>query len=634
MTHESPGGRPTHTSNTGAAAHIHPFGPHGRVSGGAPAVAGPVAQDHEDDAAEVADQHDPAGDRDLLTPPDLGEGVGARRDAHRVGVGAVGAQPVQLAVPDAHLVGQAGEGSAGSVPSPPARPSAANDGSPAVVAGRCPPFGCPFPFPHNVRIDGTDTKPSAMPEARPTRAREAASAQQAAPEAEHRPGANAGALLEHGAEHREVQRHLAYAQLRCDGAQFGDHELHGAVGCGAVTAHQVQGGAVLAPGHEGLEGEEPAVPVEGLGEEAVAVGGVAEAVQGHGEAAFGLGVAPGVGAFGELPHLVLAEGGVAADAAGDAGAADPVDGLAGDAHVAAVLVAVAAEEGADTRLLVVVQGGFEALGTEQGGGGVQQGERAEQAEEEVEGVRRAAVEAAGGYEAAADPVRGPGRPLAAGQAARERLHEGPADQDRRDQTGRQDGQGPAYGGAAGGGVELLAGVDQQDQGEAAHHEGGDGLRELADGHAEDAGQDEQAQVDDDQPPGDLLAGAGRGGEQEQEDRVGEVGADRDEPGSGPGDAARCAAAGSAPAGRRADRGRRRRRRSPGAPGKPCARWGGRIAPEVSSAVPGSAVALMLSTLKTPAPPRPASARAPCGTGAPGRRPPVPVPPGSRTWGFR
>jgi hypothetical protein len=46
------------------------------------------------------------------------------------------------------------------------------------------------------------------------------------------------------------------------------------------------------------------------------------------------------GPFDDLPHLLLAQGGVAADAAGGAGAADPVDGLAGDAHVAAVEVEV------------------------------------------------------------------------------------------------------------------------------------------------------------------------------------------------------------------------------------------------------------------------------------------------------
>ncbi|GAP52763.1 uncharacterized protein SAZU_7642 [Streptomyces azureus] len=81
-------------------------------------VAGPIAQDDEDDAAEVADQHDPPGDGDLLALPDFGEGVGGGRYAHRVGVGAGGAQPVELAVADADLVGQAGEGVGGLGPVP------------------------------------------------------------------------------------------------------------------------------------------------------------------------------------------------------------------------------------------------------------------------------------------------------------------------------------------------------------------------------------------------------------------------------------------------------------------------------------------------------------------------------------
>ncbi len=92
----------------------------GAVAGeGELVVARPVAQYDEDDAAEVADQHDPAGDGDVLALPDAGEGVGAGRDAHRVGVGAGGARPVELAVPDTDMVGQAGErtGGLGPVPS-------------------------------------------------------------------------------------------------------------------------------------------------------------------------------------------------------------------------------------------------------------------------------------------------------------------------------------------------------------------------------------------------------------------------------------------------------------------------------------------------------------------------------------
>src|SRR5690606_2239850 len=75
------------------------------VEGGAGAVAGegelvlsgPVPQDDEDDAAEVAHEHDAAGDGDVLAGPDAGEGVGAGGDADGVGGDALGAQPVQLA---------------------------------------------------------------------------------------------------------------------------------------------------------------------------------------------------------------------------------------------------------------------------------------------------------------------------------------------------------------------------------------------------------------------------------------------------------------------------------------------------------------------------------------------------------
>lgn len=47
------------------------------------------------------------------------------------------------------------------------------DGSPSVLAGAVSPFACPLP--HSLRRLGTETKPSAMPEARLTRASEPAS---------------------------------------------------------------------------------------------------------------------------------------------------------------------------------------------------------------------------------------------------------------------------------------------------------------------------------------------------------------------------------------------------------------------------------------------------------------------------
>ena len=452
--------------------------------------------------------------------------------------------------------------------------------------------------------------------------------QQPSPKPQYGSGADAGALLEDRAEHGEVQRDPADAQLRGHRAQLGDHELHDAVGGGAVTAHQVQGDAVLAPGHEGEQGEQFAVLTEGLHEETVAVGGVAEAVQGHGEAAFGLGVAPVVGLADHILHLGLGEGAVAADTAVGAGAADAVDGLPGHPHVAAVevevrhvedglvaelegaeagagvgrgsllggahrsghpgvpaggvqpdgdgvrpglsvadrvaageahacldtvgdgglaagreddglvaaggevaegvLAAVGLEEGADAGLLVVVQSGLHALRAEERRGGVEEGERAEEAEQEVQGAGRASVVGGTGDESAADPVGGPGQPLALRQGAGEQFDEPPADQDPDGEPDDQDAEGPAYGGAAGGGVELPAGGDEQGQGEGAHDQGRDGVRVVAEHRAEQVGQDQQPEVDDDQPPGDLLAGGRRRGEQEEEDGVGEVGADRDD----------------------------------------------------------------------------------------------------------
>lgn len=64
-------------------------------------------------------------------------------------------------------------GAAGPAPSPPAGPDTGADGGPAVVAGRRPLSGCPFL--QSLRSEGTETKPSAMAEARPMRAREAVS---------------------------------------------------------------------------------------------------------------------------------------------------------------------------------------------------------------------------------------------------------------------------------------------------------------------------------------------------------------------------------------------------------------------------------------------------------------------------
>lgn len=331
------------------------------------ADAGPVAQHDEDDPAEVAHEHHPAGDGHLVALADLGQGVGARRDPDRVRIGAAGDEPVQRAVPDPDLLGQTrvrlrgprpvlrveaedrerrqpfGRGGPGGAPRVPLSPEFAQrrygdealgdrggeadtgEGDGVAVADEA---GVPLGVVLGVgAVQGLQLPPPGQEQ------------QQPPPEPEDGAGADAGALLEHGPEDGEVEGDPTDTQLGGGRAEFGDHELHDAVGGGgAVAAHQVEGDAVAAPGHEGQQGQQPAVRVEGLHQQAVAVGGVAEPVQGHGEAAFGLGVAPGVGPGDDLLDLLVGEGAVAPDAAGGAGAPDAAYGLAGDAHVAAVEV--------------------------------------------------------------------------------------------------------------------------------------------------------------------------------------------------------------------------------------------------------------------------------------------------------
>lgn len=86
-------------------------------------VAGPVAQDGEDHAAEVAYEHHAPGEGGLFAGPGTGreggaaggalvgglqfrDGVGARADPHRVGVGTGRPDAVQFRVADADLFGQ------------------------------------------------------------------------------------------------------------------------------------------------------------------------------------------------------------------------------------------------------------------------------------------------------------------------------------------------------------------------------------------------------------------------------------------------------------------------------------------------------------------------------------------------
>ena len=102
-----------------------------------------------------------------------------------------------------------------------------------------------------------------------------------------------------------------------------------------IAAHQVEGEPVGAPRHEVQEGAEDAV-LHGRHHDAVGVGRVAEATQGHRVAAFGLGTAP------RCRVLTERAGGLAADVAdaihlrGVAGSLDPVDHLPHVAHRAAL----------------------------------------------------------------------------------------------------------------------------------------------------------------------------------------------------------------------------------------------------------------------------------------------------------
>ena len=74
--------------------------------------------------------------------------------------------------------------------------------------------------------------------------------QQSAPQPRDRARAELGALLEGRAEHREVQRDPGHANALRPERQFGDHQLHGAVGGLRRAAHQVERDAVGAPRHQ------------------------------------------------------------------------------------------------------------------------------------------------------------------------------------------------------------------------------------------------------------------------------------------------------------------------------------------------------------------------------------------------
>ena len=99
-----------------------------------------------------------------------------------------------------------------------------------------------------------------------------------------------------------------------------------------MAAHDVEAGAVGAPGGEGEEpGDRPALVAlgeEGLHHDALAVGGVGEAAQRHREAALGLAVEPVPGQAGEVLQLAGGDRGVPTDPGGVAELGELDDGAA------------------------------------------------------------------------------------------------------------------------------------------------------------------------------------------------------------------------------------------------------------------------------------------------------------------
>lgn len=303
--------------------------------------------------------------------------------------------------------------------------------------------------------------------------------------------------------------------------------VDGLAGDAHVAAVEVEVGDVQDGLVAQLEGAQP-----GAGEGGGAVlggahhGGLPAVAAGHGQ--------PGVdggGPGGRVAHRVPAgEADAGLDAVGDAGPAvgGEDDRLVTPGGEVAERVGppVRAEEGPDPGFLVPVQGGGEPLGAEEGRGRVEQGERAEEAEEEVQRPGRAAVELPGREEAAEDLFGGPVQPLAAGQGAGEEGDERPAEEDGGEHAEAEHDQGVPQRPGPGRGVELLAGGDQYGHGGNGQGHGRDADPVVADRDVQEVVDDQQGQIGDDHPPGDLLAGAEGGREEEEEDGVGEVGADR------------------------------------------------------------------------------------------------------------
>ena len=103
-----------------------------------------------------------------------------------------------------------------------------------------------------------------------------------------------------------------------------------------VTTHQVERDTTTPPRHEGQHADDPlvggALAHHGLDQQAVAVGGIADARERHREAAFLVGVAPVVGARDNLRHLGVADLVVPSDADTDPGTTGAGHGLAHRLH--------------------------------------------------------------------------------------------------------------------------------------------------------------------------------------------------------------------------------------------------------------------------------------------------------------
>ncbi len=171
-----------------------------------------------------------------------------------------------------------------------------------------------------------------------------------------------------------------------------------------------------------------------------------------------------------------------------------------------------------------MQGRLQSLGAEQRRRGVEQSQRAEEPEEEVDPVRRVPDEVPAADQAAQDLVGGEQQPVAgtALQRAGEERDQAPAEQRGDDQAGDEHEQRAQEGAAPRRRVELPAGQDQQGHRRDAQHQRGQRVP-VADAQQQRVREQQQGEVAEDEPQRDPLARGHRGGQEEQEDGVGEVG---------------------------------------------------------------------------------------------------------------